>query len=132
MKKTMVITMILATFMIGCSMPDKTPEAAKAIAQDMLKSANGYDKEKLLSHVSEDMKQKVQNGGLYLGSAAYGRYDVVDVKIDGDHAIVKLKLIVDPKKMLKSAEKYEPLSVWVFNIDGGEWKLIETDQESQL
>lgn len=132
MKKRMVITMILATVMIGCSIPDKTPEAAKVITQEIIKAVNEHDKEKLLSHIAEDMKQKVENGGLYLSSAAYGRYDVIDVKIDGDRAVVKLKLIVDEKKMLKSAEKYEPLSVWIFHIDGGEWKLTSTDQESQL
>lgn len=132
MKKTMVIGMILTTFMIGCSMPDKTPEAAKAIAQNMLKSAKGYDKEKLLSHVSEDMKQNVENGALHLGSSGLGHYEVIESKIEGDIAKVKLKLIVDPKKSLKSLEKYEPLTVWVFRIDGGQWKLIATDQESQI
>lgn len=121
---------VTAIMISGCA--DKTQEAATTIAQDMLKAVNGYDNEKLLSHVSEDMKQKVQNGGLYLASAAYGHYEIVDVKIDEDRAIVKLKLIVDSKKMLKSAEKYEPLSIWVFRIDGGEWKLVSTNQESQI
>lgn len=132
MKKTMVIIMILATFMIGCSAPDKTPEAAKVIAQDMLSAISSYDKEKLLSHISDDIKNKVDSGVLHLGSSGIGHYEVIDSKVEGDNAKVKIKLIVDPKKSMKSLEKYEPLTVWIFRINGGEWKLIATDQESQI
>lgn len=132
MTRTKLIGMILTIFIIGCAAPDKTPEAAKTIAKDMLLAVDTYDKDKLLSHISDDLKNKIDSGILHLGSSGIGHYEVIESKIEGENAKVKLKLIVDPKKSLKSLEKYEPLTVWVFRIDGGQWKLIATDQESQI
>lgn len=120
MKKSFVVAALAALILSGCGEVDKSPEAAKGVATEMLTAVKTHDAEKLTTFmVDKNAKPMMPEAGL-------GSYKVIDQKVEGNLAYITLELEIDKDNPMKAFEGDSSHIVWVLKATDDGWKYVDS------
>lgn len=129
MKKSIVAATLAALLLSGCG-ESKNAETASAAATEIITALETHNPELLKTRLSEPDK------GLKVNWLDVGTYAVIDSKLDGDLAKVRMRYNIDADKkdsFEASMTRLLPDQILLLRIIDGKWKFVgaETVQKEK-